>query len=632
MTSARILIVEDERIVAKDLTRRLRSVGYDVAGWVVRGEDAVSRAAEEHPDVVLMDIKLSGDMDGIEAAERIRLDHGVPIIYLTAFADDEILERAKVTEPAGYLLKPFSVEELRSAIEMALYKGEMEKRLRESEERYRTLFRETRDPMFIADADCRIVDANPAFAGLLAANPSDLSGAALGDFLHDTAQWGHVLDYMRREGSAQDMEIVIRRKDGVELDCLLTAILRRDAEGRIVQWEGTIRDITQFKKDQELTIQTQRLAALGEMAGSVAHHFNNLLQVVMSSAELGLMSRQGGSAKDVEQNLEDILESARSGAQIVRRLQDFARVRTSDGSAERELLDLSAVARRCLKLLKPLIEAEAAKRGREITLDTHLDEGCYVRGYEKELFDVIMSLLKNAEEALPEGGNISVRTRLEDGNVVLTVRDDGVGIPEEHLPRIFDPFWTTKGYQGTGMGLSVSFGAVRRHGGSIETESRAGEGTAFHVILPFAPKEATPGEAEIAAPARSLSILVVDDDTGCLNVLERALTSRGHSVYARTSGVDAIKAFDRVRPDAVICDLGMPGMNGWETARRLAETARERGIERTPFILLTGWGEQVADEPAAASKYVDAIVGKPVETAPLIRIINRIVDPATNTE
>ena len=141
MSKAKILVVEDEQITAMDMQSRLKTLGYDVPALASSGEEAIQKTAETHPDLVLMDIKLKGDMDGIQAAEQIRNRFNIPVIYLTAYADEDTLQRAKVTEPYSYILKPFQTRELQTNIEVALYKHRMDNKLRENEERYRTLFK-----------------------------------------------------------------------------------------------------------------------------------------------------------------------------------------------------------------------------------------------------------------------------------------------------------------------------------------------------------------------------------------------------------------------------------------------------------------------------------------------------------
>lgn len=150
---ARVMIVEDENIVAMDIRQRLEMLGYEVTATVTTGEEAIELADKTRPDVVLMDIVLKGEVDGIEAAEEIRRRLGIPIIYITAYSDSKTLERAKVTEPFGYIIKPFEDRELQSVIEIALYKDKMEKKLRESEERYRAIIRSLNDVLFTLDAD-----------------------------------------------------------------------------------------------------------------------------------------------------------------------------------------------------------------------------------------------------------------------------------------------------------------------------------------------------------------------------------------------------------------------------------------------------------------------------------------------
>ncbi len=183
MTEADILVVEDERIVAEDIKETLEDIGYSVVDIVSSGEEAVKKSNESRPDLVLMDIVLTGEMDGVEAAEKIRSEEDIPVIYLTAYSDDEKLKRAKVTEPFGYIIKPFRRRELHSNIEMALYKHEMEKKLKQSERRYRTIFESTGTAMVILDGDRKIRMANEKAEELTGYSKEELEGMKWSEFV-----------------------------------------------------------------------------------------------------------------------------------------------------------------------------------------------------------------------------------------------------------------------------------------------------------------------------------------------------------------------------------------------------------------------------------------------------------------
>jgi CheY-like chemotaxis protein len=176
MTDAQILVVEDENIVAKDIQNRLKNMGYQAPAICASGEDAIDKVAQLHPDLVLMDIMLKGQIDGIQAAERIRSLFNIPVIYLTAYSDESTLERAKISEPFGYLLKPFEERELHTTIEMALYKHRMEKKLKESEQWLSTTLKSIGDAVIATDRNGRIAFMNPVAENLTGWTQSDAFG------------------------------------------------------------------------------------------------------------------------------------------------------------------------------------------------------------------------------------------------------------------------------------------------------------------------------------------------------------------------------------------------------------------------------------------------------------------------
>ncbi|MFW9998000.1 MAG: ATP-binding protein, partial [Candidatus Odinarchaeota archaeon] len=205
---------------------------------------------------------------------------------------------------------------------------------------------------------------------------------------------------------------------------------------------------------------------------------------------------------------------------------------------------------------------------------------------ENELFEVIVNLIKNAGEALlPRGGEIKVRTATEGGNVVLHVEDNGVGIPKKNLDRVFSPFFTTKGLRGTGMGLASSYGIVLRHGGMISVESQEGHGTTFTVKLPLVEDKDEESQAGVTVLPRQLRILVIDDSEPIVRMLRGGLERFGQKVFTATSGDKGTAVFEQESPDLVICDLGMPGMNGWEVGKKIKEVCSAREAPKPSFIM-----------------------------------------------
>jgi PAS domain S-box-containing protein len=261
MPSIEILIVEDESIVAADLQDSLQHMGYRVAEVVDSGEDAIRILENRHIDLVIMDIGLKGGIDGTKTAGIIRERFFIPVIYLTAYSDDKTIEKAKRTEPYGYILKPFEEKELHSIIEMALYKFKMESELRESEEKFRRLFEESRDAIFISDLEGRLIDVNTAALDLFGfAKDELLRGFNLSEVFVNPKSILRLQRKIEKRGFIRDYEIKLKRKDGLELDCLISTSLRQDEKGVIRGYQGNIRDISSSKiAERELKSSFEKL-------------------------------------------------------------------------------------------------------------------------------------------------------------------------------------------------------------------------------------------------------------------------------------------------------------------------------------------------------------------------------------
>ncbi|MBI5572746.1 MAG: response regulator [Desulfomonile tiedjei] len=388
----------------------------------------------------------------------------------------------------------------------------------------------------------------------------------------------------------------------------------------------TCEDVTDRKRAEELLLQDERKKAIGELAYGVAHNFNNLLQVIMGDADMALSGLQTGDRAAIVSYLEDIRSSARSGGEMVRRLQQFARRRPQEAPPGATVFDLCHTVDQAVELTRPWWETAPEKDGIKISLIRNLQSGCMVKGKESELSDVVVNLIKNAAEAVPIGGTIEVRVFGEEDKVILMVRDDGVGIREENLDKVFEPFWTTQGFQSAGMGLASSYGIVSRHGGRISVRSKEAEGSTFRVELPLAerPSARKAPVAEVSA-TRPLRMLVIDDMEPVVMTLKEILTQHGHTVLTALSGAEAVEIFKQNQLDIVLCDLGMPVMNGWEVGKALRLFSEERGIRKIPFVFITGWGDQLDEEERMAESGVDGVLAKPVNVPRLLEVVGALV-------
>lgn len=505
------------------------------------------------------------------------------------------------------------------------------------------------DETFVIDREGRVVFWNRATEELTGVRAADMLGK--GNYEYSLAFYsdrGPVLidlatrrdptieqryAYVKRQG---DMLISETNSEALKLGGRYlwnTARPLYDEEGNIIGAIESIRDITETKKAEQILLRTERLTAIADLAGGVAHNFNNLLQIVIGNLELALQDLESGNEESAREFLEQVLVTARSGAATVRNLQDFARVRADLGPSEATVLDLSQLLNKAIEVSKPLWRSLAEKEGIHITMNKHIAKGCLVKGVESELFEVLVNLIKNAVEAISREGEIRIDLVREDGHAVVKVHDTGHGIAQSDLGKVFEPFWGTKGVGiGTGMGLSVSHGIVQRHGGEISVESTQGKGTVFTVKLPLVQEAGERVGPDQEKPLiEALNVLIVDDMPPITRLVEKTLTRCGLKAFSATSGEQALEIFQDHKIDLVICDLAMPGMNGWEVGKAIQELCRERSVPNVPFILLTGWGGQALEQTKLAESGVDALVEKPISVKKLLQSVREVTAIAERT-
>jgi len=574
-----IAIVEDEYIVALDIKSFLERSGYRVAGMFSSGEELIRRFDELQPELILMDIKIRGELDGVETARLIHDRYFTPVVLLTAFADDETVARAKITQPFGYILKPFEERELRTAIEIALYRAAMEKRLRESEERYRSLFNEGISGNFLADGDGTLIDVNPAFRKLVGLDSPDAAPGRLEVFFADQAGWESFRDTLASGRRFELAELALRGFDGRELLVLANAAAILDQDGKMVGMRGELSDTTERRKLEERLIQAQKMEAVGRLAGGIAHDFNNILTAILGYSNLlDDEIDSGGPARD---DVEGIRKAAGRAANLTRQLLAFSRRQPFSPRP----LDLNSLARDTERLLRRLLTEDVA-----LALSPS-DAEAVVVADPVQMEQVILNLALNARDAMPKGGTlvISIDTRrlasplsvgidtLAPGDyVTIEVTDTGLGIEPRLLDKIFEPFFTTKPKElGTGLGLSTAYGIAKQSGGTISVVSAPAKGSTFTVWIPRAASHAELEDEEepirSGELARPATILFVDDDEEVRALATKLLSRKGHRILvAANAGEALLMAESYGMPiDLLIADTVMPFMDGFSLARRI---------------------------------------------------------------
>ncbi|MBI2466311.1 MAG: GAF domain-containing protein, partial [Candidatus Rokubacteria bacterium] len=365
----------------------------------------------------------------------------------------------------------------------------------------------------------------------------------------------------------------------------LTALAVRSAR----LYEERTRAYGELASAQDRLVRAEKLRALGEMAGGVAHDFNNLLAVILGRTQLLLKQTQDPTLR---RHLDVIQTVAMDGAQTVRRIQEVARMRRARPFRP---VNLTAIVEEVVEVTRSRWKDEAQAHGHRVEIHVETRAVPEVAGDPAELREALTNLVFNALDAMPEGGRLVLETGVEGDWVYCIIVDTGVGMSEDVRHRVFDPFFTTKGERGTGLGLSVVYGIVTRHGGEIDVRSAPGRGSVFTIRLPVAREvpAVAPGLSPAPRPRPGARILVVEDEAEVRDVLVEILEAQGHAVTPCADGESGVARLRTEPFDLVFTDLGMPGMSGWEVARLVK-------LERpgTPVALVTGWSDQI--DPAEA--------------------------------
>ncbi len=475
------------------------------------------------------------------------------------------------------------------------------------------------DAIIPVDGDDRVEGWNPAAERIFGLSAADAVGRAITTLLPVS----DYADAKRRLSGGTPMhafEVSVPRGSGRPAALAVTLSALGDPQGAVTGLIAIVRDITVQREIEGQLNQAEKLTALGQLAGGIAHDFNNLLQAILGYSQL--MKQNIGDADLVSRSLQVLESVAMDGSETVRRIQQFARLRPDE---EFVPVDVNKIVHDAVAIIRPRWEEKLAQENRQLDLRLDLDAVPSVNGRPAALTEVMTNLFLNAIDAMPEGGVLSVGTRRGTTNdAVVVVRDTGVGMPPSVRRRIFEPFFSTKGEGGSGLGLAMAYSIVKRHGGEIRVESESGRGTTFTLTFPGAAQISGPsGAPDRTAPRRIARVLVIDDDPQVLATLSEILRSLGHRVTAAPSGPAALAGYARDRFDVVLTNVGMAGMNGWEFAERL------RAVDRQVALLfITGWGLREEDNPRLSALKVQRCLFKPIPPPDLDAAIQAALHPA----
>jgi PAS domain S-box-containing protein len=626
-----ILIVEDERIIARDLQQMLTELGYDVYATASNADDALAKAAERRPDLVLMDIRIEGSRDGVETARILQSFHDVPVVFLTAHADDATIARATQTAPYGYLIKPVKPADLRSAVEVSIFRHGIEHEVRERERWLTTTLDAIVDAVIAVDVRGHVTYMNPAAASITGTCLADARDQPSQSVLRLAQIGGQPLEetplevVLRTQEADKPVELELLRPDG-RLSVIGSASPVLDGR-KLLGAVLVFRDITQQKRLERQLFESARLASLGAMAAGLAHEVSNPLAVVMTNAgmleddlQATLSNRECSAPRDELDALFEMLHDLKSGASRIARIVQDLREFSRPAAEVQPRADVG----RAIEWAVRATSREFHHRARVLTEVPSLPP---VAIDELRLGQLLVNLLLNAAQAIAPGHIDQNQVRIEaardaTGDVILRISDSGCGIPVDELGHIFEPFHTTKPVgAGMGLGLSVCRNIAAAAGGSISVSSTVGEGSTFSVLLPIAAgSSAFKTAALTSCDSRRANILVIDDDPMVLSAFRRSLVD--HDVVCLDQANDALNLLSSGHTfDLIVCDLLMPQMSGMEFYGSLL-SQRPQDAARILFVT----GAATTEVREFLDTVPNAHIDKPLDSATLRGAISRLLN------
>jgi len=602
----KILIVDDQAYVSTQLEERLTTMGYDVVGMASSGEASIEMAKSLHPDLVLMDIVLPGKFDGIAAAEIIREEQDIPVIFLTAYAEDQFIERAKHVEPFGYIVKPFQEGEIKASIEVALHKMEIERWLCESERKYRLLVGNIPGIVFTGYKDWSV--------DFIDNKIETLTGYAMEDFNSRKLKWIDIvakddIDQIKRIFTEalksnkiyiQEYRIKSRKEEIIWIQQRGQIVC--DNQGEVSYVSGVFFDISDRKRAEEekkkleaRLQQVQKMEAIGALASGIANDFNNLLMSIHGNASLMLFDTD--TIHPHHERLRNIELSVKRGADLTRQLLGLS----VGGKYEIKITDLNEIMDKTSSMF--------GRTKREIKIHREYQKDIWTVEIDQvQIEQVLLNLYVNAAQAMAGSGDLYLQSEnvildeayvepfnTEPGRYVkISVTDTGVGMDEATQKRIFEPFFTTKEMgRRPGLALASVYGIIKNHNGIINVYSEKGKGTTFNIYLPASEKEVTK-EKELSGEVLrgKETVLLIDDEDTIIDVGQEILKALGYTVLVARSGKEAIEIVSKAHrakrigqkgkehyapgavpsaPDLVILDMIMPEIGGGEAYERMKE-------------------------------------------------------------
>jgi PAS domain S-box-containing protein len=627
--SSHILVVDDDEVKRYTIARTLKLAGYEIVEAETGGE-AIARAAE-HPALIVLDVKLP-DIDGYEVARRLKADPAtalIPVLHLSGTfvtADSRVLGLESGAD--AYLTDVTEPPVLIATIRALLRMRRAEAALRESEDFHRTLVEQIKDyAIFRTDLWGIATTWNEGVRRVLGYEEAEFVGLDIRRlFTPEDVAAGVPEQELRsaaETGTGADDRWMVRR-DGTRFWASGTMNGLRDVAGQLVAYTKIMRDLTEQKRAQDALKQADR--AKDEFLALLAHELRNPLAPIRTALEIQRLP--GADPAAVARAREMMARQLLHMVRLIDDLLDVGRITKGQIDLRLERVELGAVLDTAVETSRPLIED-----GRHKLTQTRPPRPVFLEADAIRLAQVVSNLLNNAAKYTPEGGRIELNAELAPDRraAVIRVRDNGAGISAEMLPRVWGLFTQVdrtlgRAQGGLGIGLTLVKRLVELHGGTVEARSEGlGRGSEFVVRLPVGldPEAvAPPGRAAPTGPKATIPrrILIVDDNKDGAESLAVLLGIHGHVVRTALDGPSALAAADEFRPEVVLLDIGLPGLDGYAVAREL-RSRPELHILR--LVALTGWGQETDRERSRAAGF-DLHLVKPIDPAELLRIVGSI--------
>ena len=622
------VVVADDNADMRGYISGLLSPTCDILA--VPDGDAALEAVQAQPvDLVVTDVMMPR-LGGIELLQRLRGDErtrGVPVILVSARAGEDDTVAGLDTGADDYIVKPFTARELvarvHARLELAAERRRREAAVRENEARSRHTAEQLQLvtdalPALVSyvDHDRRYQFNNRAYTEWFGASPDELRGRSLEEILG--AAYGQVRPHVEAAlaGHRVSFDAVLEYRSGGPRDVHVDYVPDIDESGAARGFYALITDHSERNRAEKALREADRRK--DEFLAMLAHELRNPLAPIRSAAEV---LRMGEPAAAPQRWAREVIErQTQHLTRLVDDLLDVSRITRGMVTIRREPLDLGLIVQRSIETSRPMVDARRQQLSLRLPQTT-----LWVQGDHTRLVQILANLLNNAAKYTEEGGQISVEVRDEGGVGVVSVRDNGIGLSPDLLPQVFDLFTqATRSLDRSQGGLGVGLTLVRRlvdlHGGSVEAVSDGpGRGSEFIVRLPLitldeadeSPADPVPHPASLGE--RRLRVLVVEDHIDSADMMAYLIKAAGHRVHTAADGAAALEAALATQPDVVVCDIGLPGMNGYELAAQIRQQPALRGVK---LVAVTGYGRD-EDRQRAEEAGFDAHLTKPVEPAAL---------------